>query len=120
MGVKGQLHVQVALQRPNGPSVTNKKEMGAPQSRSAHCGEGKYISCPHLDSNCDSSVVSAVAYRYPDYAMHGETNAIKYENEPGTTSLLKLKFVFLCVYISSTSLGALYLHILYVWYLNSL
>jgi hypothetical protein len=83
MGVTGQLHVQVALRPPNEPSITNKKEMGAPQSRSAHCGEGKYISCPHLDSNYDSSVVSAVTYCYTDYAMHGKTNAMKYENESG-------------------------------------
>jgi hypothetical protein len=72
MKVTGQLHAKVALQPPNGQSVTNKKEMGAPQTRSAHCGEGKYISCPHLDSNYDSSVVSAVAHRYTAYAMHGE------------------------------------------------
>jgi len=56
--------------------------MGAPHSRSAYCGKGKYISCPHLDSNYDSSVISALAYRYADYATHGETNAMKYENEP--------------------------------------
>jgi hypothetical protein len=36
-----------------------------------------------------------------------------------TISLLELKFVLLCVFISGIY-RAVYLHILYVWYLNSL